>query len=145
MSAENIQVVRRWFDEVWNKGNLDAIDELFAADGIAYGLGEAGKDVRGAEGFKPFVQRIRSAFPDIHITVDDTINEGDQIAARFTGTMTHTGDDLGFPATGKRVTVSGMSFTRIRNGQIVEGWNNWDIYGMMQQLEAEPTKATLLD
>jgi steroid delta-isomerase-like uncharacterized protein len=145
MSAENIQVVKRWFDEVWNKGRMEAIDELFAADGIAHGLGEAGKDVRGAEGFKPFVQRIRSAFPDIHITVDDTISEGDKIAARFSATMTHTGDDLGFPATGKRVTVSGMSFTRIRNGQIVEGWNNWDIYGMMQQLEAEPSKATLLD
>ncbi len=145
MSAENIQVVQRWFDEVWNNGNIEAIDELFAADGVAYGLGEAGKDVRGAQGFKPFVQRIRGAFPDIHITVNDTISEGDKIAARFSATMTHTGDDLGFPATGKQVTVSGMSFTRIANGQIVEGWNNWDIYGMMQQLEAEPQKATLLD
>jgi steroid delta-isomerase-like uncharacterized protein len=145
MSAENIQVVQRWFDEVWNNGNIEAIDELFAADGVAYGLGEAGKDVRGAQGFKPFVQRIRGAFPDFHITVDDTISEGDKIAARFSATMTHTGDDLGFPATGKQVTVSGMSFTRIQNGQIVEGWNNWDIYGMMQQLETEPQKATLLD
>jgi steroid delta-isomerase-like uncharacterized protein len=145
MSAENIQVIRRWFDEVWNQGRMEAIDELFAADGIAYGLGEAGKDVHGAAGFKPFVHRIRNAFPDIHITVDDTINEGDKIAARFTATMTHTGDDLGFPATGKRVTVSGISFTRIAKGQIVQGWNNWDIYGMMQQLEAEPSTATLLD
>jgi steroid delta-isomerase-like uncharacterized protein len=145
MSAANVQVVRRWFDEVWNEGNLDAIDELFAADGIAYGLGEVGKDVRGAEDFKPFVQRIRSAFPDIQITVDDTITQEDKIAARFTATMTHTGDALGFPATGKRVTVRGMSFSRMVNGQIVEGWNNWDIYGLMQQLEAEPQKATLLD
>ncbi len=77
--------------------------------------------------------------------MNDTISEGDKIAARFSATMTHTGDDLGFPATGKQVTVSGMSFTRIANGQIVEGWNNWDIYGMMRQLEAEPQKATLLD
>jgi steroid delta-isomerase-like uncharacterized protein len=145
MSAENIEVVKRWFDEVWNKGRMEAVDELFAGDGIAYGLGEAGKDVRGAQGFKPFVQRIRSAFPNIHITVDDTISEGDQVAARFSATMTHTGDALGFPATGKRVTVSGMSFSRIRNGQIVEGWNNWDIYGMMQQLEAAPHDAKLLD
>jgi steroid delta-isomerase-like uncharacterized protein len=132
MSAENIEVVKRWFDEVWNKGRMESIDELFAADGIAYGLGEAGKDVQGAQEFKPFVQRIRGAFPDIRITVGDTISEGDKIAARFSATMTHTGDDLRFPATGGRVAVSGMSFTRIRNGQIVEGWNNWDIYGMMQ-------------
>lgn len=145
MSAENIRVMQRWFDEVWNNGSMEAIDELFAADGIAYGLGEAGKDVRGAQGFKPFVQRIRGAFPDIHITVDDNISEGDKVATRFTATMTHTGDDLGFPATGRRVTVSGISYARIANGQIVEGWNNWDIYGMMQQLEAAPQKATLLD
>ena len=124
MSAENIRGMKRWFDEVWNKGHKEAIDELFAADGIAYGLGEAGKDVHGAGEFKPFVQRMRSAFPDTHITMDDTVVEGDQIAARFTATMTHTGDDLGFPAKGKRATVSGMSFTRICNGQIVEGWNN---------------------
>src|SRR5687767_5405318 len=121
MSTENVQVVQRWFEEVWNQGNLDAIDELLAADAVGRGLGEAGKDVYGQAGFKPFVQRLRGAFPDIHITVDDTISEGDKIAARFTATMTHQGDELGFPATGKRVTVTGITFTLVRNGQIADG------------------------
>lgn len=145
MSVENVQVIQRWFEEVWNKGNLDAIDELLAADAVGRGLGEAGKDVYGPAGFKPFVQRIRGAFPDIHITVEDTVAEGDKVAARFTATMTHEGDDLGLPATGKRVTVSGITFTLVRNGQIADGWNCWDIYGMMQQLEAPATPMTLLD
>ncbi|RYG66534.1 ester cyclase [bacterium] len=147
MSTENTQVVRRWFEEVWNQGNLDAIDELFAADGIARGLGEAGRDVIGPDAFKPFVQRLRSAFPDLHITVDETIEQGDRVAARFSAVMTHTGDALGFPATGRQVQVQGITFSQITNGQIVDGWNNWDIYGMMLQLGANPApaQAKLLD
>ncbi len=145
MSSEKVQIMRRWFDQVWNEGNLDAIDELFASDGIAYGLGEHGRDTRGPAAFKPFVQRLRAAFPDLHITVDDTIEQDDRIAARFSVTMTHSGDDLGFPATGRRAQVKGITFARIQNGQIVEGWNNWDIYGLMQQLQAEPAEAKLLD
>jgi steroid delta-isomerase-like uncharacterized protein len=144
MPLTNEQVVRRWFEEVWNKGDMNAIDELFAADGIAYGLGEAGRDVRGPEAFKQFVQHMRTAFPDLHVTVHDTIVEGDKIAARFSVVMTHMGDVLGLPATGRQVQVNGISFSRVANGQLVEGWNNWDIYGMMQQLNAAPVEATLL-
>jgi steroid delta-isomerase-like uncharacterized protein len=138
------QVVERWFDEVWNKGNLDAIDELFAANGIAYGLGEHGINVVGPAAFKPFVQKIREAFPDLQITIDQTVVEGDWIAARFSACMTHTGDALGIAATGRCVSVTGMSMSRIENGQIVEGYNNWDIAGMMQQLQAAPMEASLL-
>jgi steroid delta-isomerase-like uncharacterized protein len=138
------EVVLRWFDEVWNNGNLAAIDELFAADGIAYGLGEHGINVVGPGAFKPFVQKIRDAFPDIHIAVEQTVEEGDWIAARFSAQMTHTGGALGILPTGRRVAVSGMTMTRIANGQIVEGHNNWDIAGMMQQLHDGPMEATLL-
>ena len=145
MASENVQVVLRWFDEVWNKGDIAVIDELFSADGIAHGLGEPGREVRGAEAFKPFVQRLRAAFPDLKITVDDTIEQGDKVAARFSAIMTHEGGDLGIPATGRTVQVQGISFSRIHNGQIVEGWNNWDIHGMMQQLQAPPTEVKLLD
>lgn len=145
MSTANVQVMQRWFEEVWNQGHLSAIDELFAADGIAYGLGEAGRDVRGPAAFKPFVQRLRGAFPDLHITVDDAIEQDTRVAVRFTATMTHTGDDLGFPATGRPARVSGITFARIHHGQIAEGWNNWDIHGLMQQLTGEPVQATLLE
>ncbi|RYX80876.1 ester cyclase [bacterium] len=147
MSSDNVQLTKRWFNEVWNKGDLDVIDELFAQDGIAYGLGEHGRDVRGPEGFKPFVQRLRAAFPDLQITVDDAIEQDNRVAARFSAVMTHTGDALGFPATGREVRVQGISFSHFHNGQLVEAWNNWDIYGMMQQLQVPvaPVSTTLLE
>lgn len=146
MSTENAALLRRWFDEVWNQGRTDAVDEMFSADGIAYGLGEAGVDVRGPAAFKPFVERMRGAFPDFALTIEDTVAEGDRVAARWTARMTHRGDHLGIPATGKEVIITGMTIVRVRDGQIVEGWNNWDIAGMMHQLgAAQPQAATLLE
>src|SRR5215204_4698314 len=83
MSEENKALIRRWFEEVWNNGREDAIDEMFAAEGIAHGLVEEGdKTMRGPAGFKPFFQKFRSAFPDIEVVVEDTIAEGDKVVAR---------------------------------------------------------------
>ena len=144
MATENEKFVYRWFDEVWNEGRVEAVDEMFAADGIAHGLGEYGRDAIGPEAFKPFVRRLKAAFPDLRFTVDGTIEQGDQIATRFSVTMTHTGDDLGFPATGRHAEVTGISVCRIKDGQIVEAWNNWDVYGLMQQLDSNPLQAKLL-
>ncbi|MBA3716105.1 MAG: ester cyclase [Pyrinomonadaceae bacterium] len=145
MPTENSELIQRWFDEVWNKGRSEAVDEMFAADGIAHGLGEAGVDVRGPAAFKPYFEKLRGAFPDFELTVEDTISEGDKVAARWTARMTHGGDHLGLPATGNRVEVSGMSIIRVRDGQIIEGWNNWDVMGMMQQIGAGKPAATLLE
>src|SRR5215216_1369936 len=100
--------VHRWFEQVWNQGNLDAIDQMMAPDAAMHGLGE-GAGVNGAEAFKAFATRLRSAFPDIRVTVIETIEEGDMIAGRWTATMTHQGDDLGIAATGRHVGVTGMS------------------------------------
>jgi steroid delta-isomerase-like uncharacterized protein len=124
----------RWFDEVWNKGRLEAIDEMFAPDGIAHGLAQDGGDLRGAEGFKAFHAQFKGAFPDIHIKVEDMIQEGDKVAVRFSCTGTHQGDQLGVAPTGRRVSFTGMSFTRWRNGQIVDGWNNVDFATVMQEV-----------
>ena len=78
MSDENKALLRRWFEEVWNKGREEAIDEMFAEDGIAHGLAEdGGQPLRGASGFKPFFRKFRAAFPDIEVVVEDTITEGD--------------------------------------------------------------------
>jgi steroid delta-isomerase-like uncharacterized protein len=128
-------LVRRWFEEVWNKGREEAIDELFAEDGIAYGLAdETGAPLRGASGFKPFFRNFRNAFPDIEVVVEDTIAEGDRVAARCTVRATHAGDSLGFAATQKPMEITGMTIVRVRDGQIVEAWNNFDFMGMFQQL-----------
>jgi len=144
MAAERAAFVTTWFDEIWNKGRLDAIDELLAEDGIVHGLGEAGGEVSGPAAFRPFVERLRGAFPDIEVKVEQVVDDGDLIAARWVATMTHMGDNLGMPASGKRVTVTGMSMTRLRDGKLVEGWNNWDMLSLMQQVDAIQPAAQLL-
>ena len=144
MAAERAAFVTTWFDEIWNKGRLDAIDELLAEDGIVHGLGEAGGEVSGPAAFRPFVERLRGAFPDIEVKVEQVVDDGDLIAARWVATMTHTGDHLGTPASGKRVIVTGMSMTRLRDGKLVEGWNNWDMLSLMQQVDAIQPAAQLL-
>lgn len=128
-------IVRRWFEEVWNKGREEAIDEMFAEDGIAYGLAdETGEPLRGASGFKPFFRNFRDAFPDIEVIVEDAIAEGDKVAARCRVRATHAGEGLGFAATQRPMEITGMTFARVRDGKIVEAWNNFDFMGMFQQL-----------
>jgi steroid delta-isomerase-like uncharacterized protein len=134
MSDDNKTIARRWFEEVWNKGRSEAIDRMFAVDGVAHGLAADGSDLRGPEAFKSFQHAYRTAFPDLKFKIEDLIAEDDKVANRWTATGTHTGDGLGFPATNRAVTVTGMGIIRLRNGQIVEVWNTFDALGMHQQL-----------
>jgi steroid delta-isomerase-like uncharacterized protein len=135
MSEENKAVLRRWFEEVWNLGRADAIDELFAADGVAHGLADvSGGELRGPARFREFHRGFREAFPDITLTVEDLIAEGDKVAARCSARATHRSDSLGFAATDLPVAFEGMCIVRIRDGQIAEAWNNFDFMTMYQQL-----------
>jgi steroid delta-isomerase-like uncharacterized protein len=127
MSSDNKALVHRWFEEVWNK----AIDELSAARCVVHGLGP---DLHGPDEFKPFHTSYRDAFPDLKVKIDDIVGEGSIVAARWSATGTHRGNGLGFSATGRSVDFTGMVFVRIENGQLVEGWNNFDQLGMLQQL-----------
>jgi steroid delta-isomerase-like uncharacterized protein len=137
MSEENKALVRRWFEEVWNKGRAEAIDEMFAEDGVAHGLSDAtGEPLRGPAGFRPFFNSFREAFPDIEVVVEDVIAEGDKLAARCSVRARHQGDTLGFRATGRPMEITGMVFIRARDGKIVEAWNNFDFMAMFQQLGA---------
>lgn len=137
MSEENKALIRRWFEEVWNKGHEEGIDEMFAADGIAHGLAEeSDKILRGPEGYKPFYRKFRSAFPEIEVVVDETIAEGDKVAARCTVRGKHQSDSLGFSATGKSTEFTGITIVRIADGKIVEAWNNFDFMTMFKQLGA---------
>ena len=131
MSTESKDLVRRWFEEVWNEGRVAAIDEMLASHGVVHGLGD---DLRGPAGFKPFHAAYRSAFPDVAIHIEDIIAEGDLVAARWSGAATHRGEGLGFAPTGRRVRFTGMVFVRVQGGVVVEGWNNFDQLGMLQQL-----------
>jgi steroid delta-isomerase-like uncharacterized protein len=135
--VDNAALTRRWFEEVWNKGREEAIDELFAEDGVANGLAdESGEALRGPAGFKPFFRRFREAFPEIEVTVEDMVSEGDKVAARCTVRGAHRGDSLGFAATNRPVEFTGICIVRVADGKIAEAWNNFDFMSMFQQLGA---------
>ena len=133
--AANKALIRRWFEEVWNKGRVEAIDEMFAADGVAHGLSdEPGKTMKGPDDFRPFHDIFRGAFPDIEVVVEDTIAEGDLVAARCSVRGKHTGDHLGVAASNAPVEFTGMAIVRIKDGKIVEAWNNFDFLAMNRQI-----------
>ena len=136
MSVQNISLTRRWFDEVWNQGRVETIRELMAPDAIGVGQGGAGAAIHGPAEFQAFVERLRAAFPDMSVTVEDAFGAGDKVAVRWSATMTHQGSDLGIPASGKRVHITGITILRIVDGRIVAGWDNWDELGMMRQIGA---------
>jgi steroid delta-isomerase-like uncharacterized protein len=133
--SESGVVMRRWFEEVWNQGREEAIDEMFAADGVAHGLAdENGEELRGPAGFKPFFRRFREAFPDMQVTVEDCICEDDKAAARCTVRAIHQGDGLGVAATNNAVEFDGLCIIRVRDGRIVEAWNNFDFARLNRQI-----------
>jgi predicted ester cyclase len=128
-------VLHRWFDEVWNQGRESSIDELMADGALIHGIATpAGKPMRGAADFKPFYQQFRAAFPDMRITVEDVLVDGDKLAARCSVSATHTGPGVTPDPTNKAVSITGMCIARVENGKIVEGWNNFDFLSLYQQL-----------
>ena len=131
-------ILHRWFEEVWSQGNESVVDELLAPDGIIHRLDESGTEARGPEQFKPFLRRMLAAFPDMRVTVEDYIEQGDKIAARWSVRMTHHGEGLGILPTGRTVNLTGMSFGRVSKGQLQEGWNNWDVHSMLEQIGSLP-------
>jgi steroid delta-isomerase-like uncharacterized protein len=135
MSEENKAIARRIWEEVW-KGKLDVADEILDKSFVGHSLGV--ELPPGPEGFKQFVSIFRSAFPDIHVTIEDQIAEEDKVVTRWTVRMTHKGELMGIPATGKQVVVTGISINRFVGDKSVEAWDNWDELGMMQQLGVVP-------
>lgn len=135
MSAEHKTIVRRFFEEAVNKGNLTVVDELIAQNYLEH-EGPVGQPP-GLEGFKQFVSMITTAFPDLQVTIEDLIAEGDKVVARVTVRGTHRGTLMGRIApTGKSVTWTGIDIFQIADGQIVGRWNQRDLLGLLQQLGA---------
>lgn len=142
---DNIQLMLRWFQEVWNEGRIQTVYDLLVPESVARGQRGSESEIRGPEEFVQFVREIRGAFPDIHLVVEDILGAGDKVVVRWSATMTHSGDSLGIPATGKRVRNRGISIATIDKGKIVEGWDNWDQLGMLEQLGAyTPPEAVIL-
>jgi steroid delta-isomerase-like uncharacterized protein len=135
MSEENKELVRRWFDEVWNKGRADAIEEMFDEYGIAHGLSDDPVNpITGPKGFRPFHTVFREAFPNMEIVIEDMVAEGDKVAARCSVRAKHEGDFLGRAATHSLVLFTGMTIVRIARGKIVEAWNNFDFMTLHKQV-----------
>lgn len=135
MSEENKELVRRWFEEVWNQGRADAIDEMFHENGIAHGLSDdPANPIKGPTQFRPFHTTFREAFPNMIVVVEDMIAEGDKVAARCSVRGKHEGDFRGTAATQSPVEFTGIAIIRIDGGKIVEAWNNFDFMTMHKQV-----------
>lgn len=130
---ENKATIRRVIEEVYNQGNLAVADELYTANAVRHD--PATPDVpRGPEFAKQITLRYRTAFPDLRLTIEDMIVDGDKVAVRWASTGTHLGELQGIAPTGKNVSLGGITIVRFANGKIEEEWANWDALGMLQQL-----------
>jgi steroid delta-isomerase-like uncharacterized protein len=138
MSEENKALTRRSW-EIVATGSLDTLDdalqEVYAEDIVMH---EPDEDVRGIEGLTQFVSMIRSALPDLRITLEDDIAEGNKVVSRWSAQGTHQGELMGVAPTGNEVAITGITIHRIEDAKIVEEWENWDALGLMQQIRAVP-------
>ena len=125
---EHKAIARRFFEEVWNQQKLDTIDEVFAPTVLLNGQPVA------RDSFRQIVATRRAAFPDLRVTVEDQVADGDKVSTRRTWQGTHQGPYRGIAATGKRVTWSQISIVRVAHGRIVEDWAVADELGILQQL-----------
>ncbi len=136
MSTEhNKALVRRFYEEVWNRGNLSVADDIFAADYARHDL-RPGNALPGPAGQKKIAADFRAAFPDLHMMIDLIIAEENLVVARWTTEGTNTGQWGNVPPTGKHARFSGVNIFRIVQGKVVELWNHRDDLGVMQQLGA---------
>ena len=142
MSAEeNKRISRRVAEEGFSQGNVDVFDELVAENFVNHDTAAPPDLPPGREGLKALARLYRSAFPDTQLTIEDQIAEGDRVVSRYTARGTHEGDFAGLPATGKQVTATGITIDRIEGGKIVESWNEFNQFGLLQQLGAVPEQA----
>jgi len=137
--ADAKQIVRRLTEEPWT-GNTAVIDELVSPDYIGYDPAEP-EPIRGPAGVKANLEKYLAGFSNGRVTVDDQVAEGDKVATRWTGRGTHDGEIAGIAATGKEVTVSGLTISRLEDGKVVEEQTVWDTLGMLTQLGAVPAPA----
>jgi steroid delta-isomerase-like uncharacterized protein len=131
--AENS--VRRYIEEVWNRGSLAAFDEMTTAD-YSYELN--GQPPLGRAGMRSFITLMRAAFPDWRVEIVDAITQGGAVAVRWRGHATHQGAFRGIPPTGRQISVTGINMYRVMDGRIAAEWEQTDSLGMLQQLGVLP-------
>jgi steroid delta-isomerase-like uncharacterized protein len=139
MAGQNVDIMRRFYDEVLSGGNLDAVAELCSEDIVDH---EAPPELpQGVEGVKAFVQMFRTAFPDLKVTIEDAFESGDRAVSRTRWTGTHQGEFMGIPASGKAIDIEPIDIIRVADGKCAEHWGTTDNLALMQQIGAIPEEA----
>lgn len=126
-------IARRWFEEVWNARRAETIDELLAPDAVAH---MEGGDVHGPAQFREAHAMFLNALPDISITIEDVISDGDHAVVRWRVRATHKGDFFGIAATNAPVDFRGMSWAVVKDGKVVEGFDTWNLGGLVESLRS---------
>jgi len=137
MSEQNKALERRLIEEVWNRGDYAVVDELVASDYVGHSSSPE-TEMHGTAGYRQFYVALRTAFPDLQVTIEDQIAEGDEVVSRWTARGTHKGAYAGIPPTGKHGMVTGVTVERIADGKVVECWTNSDELGLLQQIGVIP-------
>jgi predicted ester cyclase len=135
MATDNKVLVQRIFEEIVNQKREDVIDELLDENYVDHGPGQ---DVHGREAFRSFIKMWLSAVPDVHCEVSHIVEEGDTLGWVVRTTGTHTGDALGFPATGKQFETVSANLGVVRDGKAVEHWSEGGVLAMLQQVGVIP-------
>lgn len=142
MTESERNLGRRWFEQVWNQGRREAVAEMLAPDTLIH---DGSVESKGPDGFYPLFDRIRATLSEIHCDVHDTFTNEDKVCVRWSCSAKHTGKGMGMEPTGAPVHVTGILILRIQDEKIVEAWQNWDMLGLMEQLNRSPRAATYID
>ena len=137
MPADNNSIVRRLYEEIWNKKRLEILNELVSPSHALHGPNFSGSSI-GPEAYKRQVALFLAGFPDLRWTIEDTITEKDKVVVVWNFTGTHKGEYMGVPSTNKKVSIDGITIHEIADGKIMDSYVNWDTWGLMQQLGVVP-------
>jgi steroid delta-isomerase-like uncharacterized protein len=131
MSSQIKALATSIMEELYSKGDMSIVDSIVSEN---YVYRAPGLEVCGPDDLKEFVTEYRSAFPDLNVHIDDMIIDTDKVATRFTMSGTHDGDFDGLAPTHTKVSATGVLISRYENGKLVEDWDQFDMYSLMQQL-----------
>ena len=129
----NKEIARRFMEDCWNQGKMDAFSELVSND-CRYHDSVFPSIQSGLDNIRQHIGNCRNGFPDLHFTIEDMIAEGNEVVIHWKASGTHKGQFLGMQPTNRNATVSGTSINRIDNGKITEQWSDWNLMSLMEQL-----------
>ena len=135
MREHNIEVVRSWIAEGWNKGDPAVADDLLA-DGFVLHDPVAAREIVGRDAERALIAGLRQAISGLTFTIDDVVADGDNVTIRWIAEGTHGGELLGFAGTGRPLAIRGVDMYRLEVGRIAESWTFWDLPGMLRTVSA---------